>query len=180
VNALCELLGLLEVGELGLHPDGVAVGGVGDSAVDGAVAAALEAVVTLTGAGGVPVKVNINAEDATGDGARLAVGELLALDASTVLGGKTLGVGVGASVDGVDHGFVEALEVSLGHPAVLNSLELGTVLASTLSGQHQVVEGLEVGVGGAEDEGVVTGVDGGGDEGGRLSVGTGNGQKVGA
>jgi hypothetical protein len=49
-----------------------------------------------------------------------------------------------------------------------------------LSGDHQVVQRLQAGVGGAEDEGVVAVVDGGGDEGCGFGVGTGDSQEVGA
>lgn len=178
VDALGELLGLLVVGELGLHPDGVAVRGVGDGAVDGAVAAALETVVALAGAGGVPVEVNVLAEDAAGDGAGLLVGELLAVDAVAVLLGEGLLVGEVGGEDGVHDVVVEALEVGLGEPLVLDGLELGAVLAGLLTSNHELVEVGEVGVVGAEDEGVVAGIDGGGDEGGSLGISTGNGQEV--
>ena len=180
VHTLGELLGLGVVGKLGLHPDGVAVGGVGDGAVDGAVAATLEAVVTLAGAGRVPVEEDLLAKELAGDGAGLAVGELLALDGGLVLGGELLAVGEVALGDDVKDGLVEAPEVGLGEPVVLNGLELGTVLAGGLGLHHELSEGLEVGVGASEDESVVAGIDGGGDEGGGLGIGTGNAEEVGA
>jgi hypothetical protein len=46
--------------------------------------------------------------------------------------------------------------------------------------EHQVVEGLQGGVGGAEDVVVVARVDCAGDEGCGFRIGTGNGEEVGA
>ena len=175
-----EFLSLLEIGQLALHPDGVAVGRVGDGAVDGAVAAALEAVVALAGAGRLPVEVDVTAQDAAGDGARLCVGQLLAVDGLAVLLGQALGVGGGALGDGLVDGVVEALEPGLRDPLVLDGLEGLARLAGLFSGDHEVVKGLQVGVGAALDEGVVAGVDGRGDERGGLGVGAGNGDEVGA
>lgn len=180
VHALGELLGLSVVGQLGLHPDGVAVGRVGDGAVDGAVAATLEAVVTLAGTGRVPVEEDLLAEKLAGDGAGLAVGDLLALDGGLVLGGEVLAVGEVALGDDVKDGLVETLEVGLGEPVVLDSLELGTGLAGGLGLHHELSEGLKVGVGASDDESVVAGIDGGGDESGGLGIGTGNAEEVGA
>lgn len=163
VHTLGKLLGLLKVGKLALHPDGVAVRGVGDGAVDGAVAAALEAVVALAGAGGVPVEEEVGDAELAGHGAGVEVA--LALGALEVLlldGGLVAGQSGGRGVDGGEDGVVEALEVGGGEPLVLNLLELRAELALALGGNHEVVEGLEVGVGGAEDEGVVAGVDVGG------------------
>lgn len=178
VDTLGKLLRLLEIGQLALHPDGVAVGGIRDGAVDGAVAAALEAIVALARTRGVPVKVDIGAENALGNGARLVVA--LALGASGVLLNQAVLVGQGRSLDGVDDGLVEALEVGLLQPVVLNGLELVARLAGQLGGDHEVVEGLEAGVRGAEDEGVVAGVDVCAEEGGGLGVGAGDGDEVGA
>lgn len=178
--ALGKLLGLLVVGQLALHPDGIAVGGVGDGAVDAAVAAALEAVVALAGARRVPVKVDVGPEDVAGDGARLRVGQLLARDAGLVLRREALGVAEGPGRDSVQHGLVEALEARLGQPAVLDRLELLADLALALGHHHELREGRELGVGGAEDEGVVARVDGRGDERRGLGVGAGNGEEVGA
>ena len=178
VHAVGKVLGLLEVGQLALHPDGVAERGVGDGAVDGAVAAALEAVVALAGARGVPVEVDVAAEHAAGHGTRFRVGERLAPDGGAVLVRERRGVGRGR--DGVQHGVVEALQPGLGEPLVLDGLEGVAGLAGLLGGHHQVVEGRQVGVGAAHDEGVVAGVDGGGDEGGGLGVGAGDGDEVGA
>lgn len=180
MHALGKLLGLLVVGQLALHPNGVAVGGVGDGAVDAAVAAALEAVVALAGARRVPVKVDVGPEDVAGDGARLRVGQLLARDAGLVLRREALGVAEGAGRDGIQHRLVEALEARLGQPAVLDGLELLADLALALGHHHELREGCELGVGGTEDEGVVARVDGRGDERRGLSICAGNGEEVGA
>jgi hypothetical protein len=178
VHALGELLRLAEVGQLALHPDGVGVGRVGDGAVDGALAAALEAVVALAGAGQVPIEVDVDAQDAAGDGAGFGV--RLAFYFGKVLRGHLFLVDVHAGVDGVDHGVVEGLEAGLGRPGVLDGLKLGTGLAGVERGEHEVVKRLEGGVGRAEDVGVVAGVDGRGDEGGGFGVGTGDGKEVNA
>lgn len=178
VHAVGEFLGLLVVGQLALHPDEIGEGRVGDGAVDGALGAALVAVEALAGAGGIPVPEDVDAGEVLGDGAGFVVA--LALGGSEVLVDEALLVGVGAGVDGVDDGFVEELEAGLGGPFVLDGLQLGTVLASLLGGNHQVVEILDGGVCGAHDEGVVAVIDGGGEEGGGLGVGTGDGEEVGA
>jgi hypothetical protein len=47
-----------------------------------------------------------------------------------------------------------------------------------LSSDHEVVERLEVGVGGTDDIGVVTGVNGGGNEGSGFSIGSCNCKKI--
>jgi hypothetical protein len=74
VHTARKLLGLLEIRQLALHPDGITVGRVGNSTVHRAITAALEAVVALPGTRGVPVKVDFLAQDAAGDGAGLGVG----------------------------------------------------------------------------------------------------------
>merc|ERR1711977_364163 len=66
VHALGKLLGLLEIWEFTLHPNGVRVWTVRDCAVDGAFAAALESVVSLSCAWGVPVPWDVNTGDALG------------------------------------------------------------------------------------------------------------------
>ena len=174
MDAVGKLLGLGKVGQLALHPDGVAVRGVGDGPVDGAVAAALEAVVPFPRPRRVPVEEDLlAAEQALGQGPGLGVA--LALGLGAVPGGE---VGVGA--EGGGDGVVEALEVGGGEPLVLDGLELRARLAGLLGGEEELAEGAEGGVGAAEDEGVVAGVDGGGDEGGGLGVCAGDGQEVGA
>ena len=179
VNALGKLLSLLVVGQLALHPDGIGVRAIGDGAVDGAVAAALEAVVPFPRAGGVPVEEDVGPEDAAGDGAGIGVALALGLSDVLLLEGGLVAGELGG-VNGGEDGIVEALEVGGGEPLVLNLLQLVAGLAGLLGGDHEVVEGLEVRVGAAEDEGVVAGVDGGGDEGGGLGVGAGDGDEVGA
>ena len=178
VHALGKLLGLRKVGQLALHPDHVAEGRVGDGAVDGALAAALVAVVALAGTGRVPVEVDVDAGQALGDGAGFLVALALALREELL--DETLLVDVHTGVDGIDDGLVEEAKVGLSEPLVLNGLELCAVLASLLGGDHEIVEGLEGGVGGSEDECVVTGVNGGGDEGGGLGVGTSHSKEVGS
>ena len=84
----------------------------------------------------------------------------------------------GSLVDGLENGIVETLEVGGRKPFVLNPLQIGTVLARGFGRDHEVVERLEVGVGGTEDEPVVAGVDGGGDESGSFGVGTTHGDEV--
>ncbi len=122
--------------------------------------------------------MDVDAQDAAGDGAGLGVA--LALGLGLVGGLELFLVNVGARVDGGDDGLVEAHQPGRGHPLVLNLLQLVAELAGLLSGGHELIEGLQVGVGAAEDEGVVAGVNGGGDEGGGLGVGTGDGNEVGA
>ena len=123
MDAVGKLLGLGKVGQLALHPHGVAVRAVGDGAVDGAVAAALEAVVALAGAGGVPVKVDVlAAEDAAGDGAGLGVALALGLGGVLCLGGGLVADGRGG-VDGGGDGVVEAGEAGGGEPLVLDALQ---------------------------------------------------------
>lgn len=178
VNAISEILGLLEVRQLGLHPDGISVRSIGDGAVDGAVATALQSVVSLTGSGSIPIEVDVLAQDGLGNLAGLGVTLALDLGGVLLLGGVLVADGRG--IDGSDDGLVEALELGGNQPLILNLLELSTVLASGLGSDHKIVEGLEVGVGGANDEGMVAGVDGGGDEGGSLGIGTGNSQEIGA
>lgn len=169
-----KLLGLFEVGQLALHPDGVAVGSVGDGPVDGAVAAALEAVVALAGPRGVPVEEDLDAGDAAGERARLD--QRLALGLLEVLGNGVLLVDVRALVDGLDDGLVEPLQPRLRQPLVLDRLQLVADLARLLGRQHQVVQRLQIRVGSAEDEGVVAGVDGRRDERCCLGVGASDGE----
>jgi len=178
VDALGELLSLGIIGQLALHPDGIAVRGVRDGAVDRAVAAALETIVTLTGTRSIPVEEDVLAEEATSNSAGLAVRDLLALDSSLVLGSELLSVGVAALGNSLENGFIEALEVGLGKPLILNSLQGSASLTGALSSKHEVVQGLQVGVGAAEDEGVVAGIDGGSNKGSGLGVGTSNDDEV--
>lgn len=172
VDTVGEFLGLGVVGELALHPNEIGEGSVGHSAVDGALGTALVAVVSFAGTRRVPVEVDVGTGDALGDGAGLGV--TLALGGLAELLNKSLLVGEGALVDGVNNGVAEELQACLGDPFVLNGLELSTVLAGLLSGDHEVVEGLEVGVGRAKDEGMVAVIDGRGNEGSGLRVSTSN------
>jgi len=178
VNAVGELLSLLVVGQLALHPDEIRERRVRHGTVDGTLGTALVAVVALTGTRSIPVPVNVNTGDTLGNGAGFAVA--LALGRLEVLLDQAVLVGVDTGIDGVNHGVAEELETSLGGPLVLNGLKLRAGLTGLLSGDHQVVQGLEVGVGGADNEGMVAVVDGGSDQGGGLGVGTGNGQEISA
>lgn len=182
MDAIGKLLGLGKVGQLAFHPDGVGKGPVGDGAVDGAFAAASEAVVALAGAERVPVEEDVAAaEQVAGEGASLGVGE--AGGAAAVVGLEALLVGarqVGGVVDGGGDGIVEAHEARGSQPVALDALQVGARLAGLLGLRHELVERGEGAVGGAEDEGVVARVDVGGDEGGGLGVGAGDGDEVGA
>lgn len=178
VDSVRKFLRLLIVGELALHPDQVGERPVRNGAVDGALRASLVPVETFPGTRGVPVPVDVHAGDALGDGAGFAVA--LPLGLLQVLVDEGLLVDVGSGVDGVDDSLVEQLETGLGDPLVFDGLEHITVLAGPFGGNHQIVKGLEVRVGGANDEGVVAGVNVGGDEGGGFGVGSSNRKEVGA
>lgn len=162
MNALGKLFCLRKVGQLALHPDEVGVRGVSASPVNGALAAALVAVKALARAGRIPIELNVGTGETLCNGAGLGVG--LALGLLQELGDQALLVDVDTGVDGVNHGLVEELEASLSVPLVLDGLQLGAKLAGRLGRNHEVVERLQSGVGGALNEGVVTRVDGAGDE----------------
>jgi hypothetical protein len=68
----------------------------------------------------------------------------------------------------------------LGNPLILDGLELFARLAGLLTRHHEVVQWLQVGIGRANDEGVIAVVDGRGDECCGFRVGTGNGKQVGS
>lgn len=179
VHAASEVLGLLVVWQLRLHPDGVGVWRIGDGTVDAALDATLQTVVALARAWVVPVPEDLGAEDAAGDGARLWVA--LALHVGSELGDDGLGAWAEVGgLDGCDGGLGEGLEAGGGGPLVLNGLQLGAGLAGVETSDQELVERLELWVGRAEDEGMVAGIDGGGDEGRGLGVSAGNGQEVGA
>jgi len=78
---------------------------------------------------------------------------------------------MGARLDGLDDGLVEAHQPGLLEPLVLDGLQLVAELARLLGGDHEVVERLQPRVRGAQDEGVVARVDGRRDERRRLGVG---------
>lgn len=178
VDAVGKFLGLGKVGKLALHPDGVTVRAIGNGTVDGAIAATLQAEVSLTGAGSIPVKVNINTQDAAGNGTGLGIALTLGLRFVRCL--DLVLVHVRASVNGSDDGIIEAHEFGRGHPLILNLLQLVAKLAGLLSCNHKVIERLQIGVGGAEDKGMVARVNGGGDEVRGLGISTGNGNEIGA
>jgi hypothetical protein len=70
--------------------------------------------------------------------------------------------------------------VGLCGPVVFDGLEFTTILAGSFSGDHKVVKSLEVGIGGAEDVGVVAGIDSGGDESCSFGVSSCNGEEISA
>lgn len=176
MHAIGKLLGLVEVGQLALHPDQIGVGCIGDGAVDGGLATSLQAVVALTRPGRVPVKVDVNASQAFGNGASLHIA--LALGLLVELFDHGGFVDVHAGVDGVCHGLVEKLQACLLGPGVFNGLQLSAGLSEGFGVEHQVVEGLEGGIGGAEDVVMVARVDGAGDEGCGFGISTGDGKEV--
>lgn len=167
-----ELLRLREDRLLGLHPEQVGVGGKGNSAMYGALGTTLVPVVTLTSTGSVPVPVRhgLQAEVLLCDGDSLGVREL----------GhgmhELLGNGVASALlrEGSSESLGEELEVGGGDPLVFDGLELLSALARGFRLHHHGVQGTELRVRGAENEGVVAVVDVGGDEGGGFRVGTGN------
>jgi hypothetical protein len=87
---------------------------------------------------------------------------------------------VDTGINGVDDGVVKELEVRLCGPVVFDGLEFATILAGSFSGDHEVVQRLEVGIGGAKDVGVVAGIDGCGDESCGFGVSSCNGEEISA
>jgi hypothetical protein len=178
VNTLGKLLRLVEIRQLALHPDQIRVRRVRNSSRDSGLAAAAQTVVALASPGRVPVEMNVNASETLGDCTSFHVA--LAGRELVELGDHGGFVDVDAGVDGVCDGFVEEFERSLLVPGVFDGLQLGTGFAGCFGVEHEVVEGLESGVGGAENVGVVAGVDCAGDEGGGFGVCAGDGEEVGA
>lgn len=178
MDSVGELLGLSEVGELALHPDGIGVRCVGDRPVDGTVTAALQTVVTFSGPGRLPIEEDILAEHTSRKLSCLLVALSLALFLVRLLQGVL--VTLSGGIDGSEDGIVEALKVRGGEPLVFDTLEFCAGLVGGGGGEHEVVERGKVGVCAAEDESVVAGVDGGCDEGGGFGIGTGDGDEVGA
>ena len=178
MDAVCELLRLLEVRKLALHPNGISVWRICDSSVDGTLATALESVVSLTGSWAIPIPRDVSTSDTLGEGSGLGVA--LSLGLLQELDNQLLLVGGRAGIDNVDNSIVEAFQASLGIPLVLDRLELGTVLASLLSSDHEIVERLEIGVGRTDDIGMVTGVNGRSNEGSGFGVGSGDRKEVGS
>jgi hypothetical protein len=178
MDTIGKLLGLSIVGQLALHPDGIGIGSIGIGAVDGATAATLVSVVTFAGARRFPVEVNVLAGQGLCESSGLGVALALGFSVEFLNGGSL--VGQAAGIDDVGNCLGEELDAGLGHPLLLNGGELVAKLSALLGGNHEVVEGFQVGVGATLDEGVVSGVDGGGDEGGSFGIGTSNGQKIGS
>lgn len=178
VNAFSKLLSLGVVGELALHPDKIGEWSISKTTVNGTLGATLEPVVTLTGARRIPVEVDVLSSDVLGDRASFKVA--LALSSLQVLINEGLLVRVGTLVDGLNDGIVEKLQASLSNPLVFDSLKLVSLLSSLFGRHHEIHERLDVGVGRADDEGMVTVIDGRGDESSSFGVGSGNGKKIGA
>lgn len=178
MDAISKLLGLSKVGQLALHPDRIAVWAVGNGTVDGTVTTTLQAEVSLPRPGCIPVEVDILAEQSTCNFSSfevaLALGlrKIVALDLGSI---RRIGSG-----DSSDHSLVEAHELCSSKPVIFNTLQLVANLAGMLGSDHQVVKRLKARVGGAEDKGMVAGVNGSGDESSSFSVGTGDGNEVGA
>ena len=178
MDTIRELLSLLIIRQLALHPDGIAVRRISISAVYRAVATTLKSVVALARTGRLPIKINISSKNTAGDSAGLGVA--LALGLGLVLlqqGLLVAGDGVRGR-DGVGHGLVETPQVRHLHPLVLNGLQLIADLARSLRGEHEVVQGLQVGVRAADDEGVVARVNGRRDQGSGLGVRSGDRHEV--
>ena len=178
VDTLGESLGLGEIWELRLHPDGVSVWSVGKSTVDTALDSTLHSVVTLTGTWVVPVPEDLLSDDTASDGAGLWV--RLALDIGLELLDDGLGVWNVGGLDLLDGSLGEGAETGVLGPLVLNGLESVSGLSGIETGNEELVQWLELWIGGTEDEWVVAWVNGGGDESGGLSIGTGDGEEVGA
>lgn len=101
--------------------------------------------------------MNFDACETLCDGSGLRVA--LALHRGEVLLDEAFLVDVDAGVDGIHDGLVEEFEPSLSGPLVVDCLESLAALAGLLGCDHEIVEWLEGGVRGAEDEGVVPVVD---------------------
>jgi hypothetical protein len=111
VHAIGKLNRLVVVRQLALHPDSIAVRRVRNSAVNRALAPALEPVVPLPRPRRIPVEEDVEPGDLLGERSRLAVA--LALGLSEVLLREALLVAELAGVDGVDDDLVlrSALEI---------------------------------------------------------------------
>lgn len=157
MHAVGELLGLLVIRLRALHPDHVCVGGKSDGPVDGTSTSALISVVPFSRPCRVPVPVDLDARQAFRDGSGLGV--TLAFHRGQVLSDKTFLVDVDAGVDGIDDSVVEEFEAGLSGPLIVNRLKSLAVLPGLLGCDHEIVEWLEGGVRGSEDEGVVPLVD---------------------
>lgn len=158
VYTISELLGLGVVGKFRLHPDHVAVWGVGNRAVDGGLASTLVSVVSLTCPGSIPVEVDIDTSETLGNRTRLSVAFALAL--LQELANEVFLVDMNASVDGVNHSLVEQFQVGLLCPCILNRLELVAVLSCLLGSKHEFTKRLKGRVCAAQDIVVVAWVDG--------------------
>jgi hypothetical protein len=163
MDTVCELLRLGEVGQLRLHPYHVAVGRVGDGAVDGGFAATLVPVVALSRSGSFPVEVDIDTCQALCNGTSLGVALALALLQELL--DEILLVHVYTGIDRVNDSLVVKLQVGLLRPCVLDRLELCTILSSLLSSVHELAERLECRVCTAHDVVVIAWVNGRSDEG---------------
>lgn len=178
MNAIGEFLGLSEVGKLALHPDEISERSICKSTVDGTLAAALVAVVTLSCSGSRPVEVDVLSGELLSDSTSFSVALALRSLQEVVNGG--LLVGDGALVNLLNGSLAEELKASLRHPLVFNSLELCTLFALGFCSVHEISERLKVGVCGTNDESMVAGIDGGGDEGSSLRVGSRDSKEIGA
>jgi len=176
MNAISELLGLRVVRQLALHPDRIGIWSKGNSTVDGATAASLVSVVSLTGASRLPVEVDVHASQGLCNGSTFSVA--LALGGSLELLDEKSLVWKAAGIDSICNSLFEKPQSSFFHPLFLDSSQLIAKLASLLGGDHEIVEGFQVGVGGSLDECMVSRVNGGSDKGGSFRVGTSDGEKI--
>ena len=168
LDTLSELLGLGKDGRLGLHPEQVGVRTESDGTVDGTVGTTLVSIVTLAGSAGIPVEADLDTKTL---GLGLSLDER---DADHLLA-ELVGLGLLALLLELGGDSITVADgLSLAEPLVLEGDELGTIGTLLLGTVENVDKGLEVGVGGTEDEGMVTLVDVGGDQGSSFRVGTGN------
>lgn len=177
VHALCEFLSLFVVRQLTLHPNSIAVRRICDSPVDGAVTTTLQTVVTLASPRCVPVKKDFNTGQAPSQGPGL--GDGLALGLRQELCRQRLLIDVRALLDSLHYSFVEFLQTGLREPLILDRLQLVASFTSGFCSNHELVEGLEVGVCGAENEGMIARVDVGAEQRCGFCVSASDGEKVG-
>mmetsp|Transcript_15267 Transcript_15267/g.35934 ORF Transcript_15267/g.35934 Transcript_15267/m.35934 type:complete len:327 (-) Transcript_15267:602-1582(-) len=153
-DLLGELRGLSQDRLAGLHPNAVGIGGEGDGTLNAELGGALDAVVALYGAGGIPVEVDIQAHT----GSRLL--HLVHRHLAGIL--QELGRVLALGLHGLGNGIRE------GHAAG----SLLPVLVGALA--HGLVEWLHPLHGDTLDERVIDGVNVGVDHRGRLGICSGN------
>lgn len=118
VHAAGEFNGLRVVWEFGFHPDCVGVGCVCDCAVDGALTAALESIISLSCSRGVPIPIYIFACNFLRDGSSFCVA--LSFDFGEELRDQRRFVGTGRRVYVGGYGVGEEGEGGGGEPGVFD------------------------------------------------------------